>query len=123
MSGDPGLQRRHRHAVWWTIGGVTALYGIALLVVMGVLSLAHRSPPADPAPLTAAASHATAPAERRDDRLAAPAAEAAALPDWVQRRRLQDNAAPWRVDDRGHVVWVRPRTDAFSFSIIGHTTP
>lgn len=108
MSGAPDPQRRNRRAVLWTIGGVTALYAIAMLMVMGVLRLANRYPPAAPAPLALTTGHAANPVERRQDRQAAPAGEAAAMPDWVLRRRLQDNAAPWRVDPQGHVIGVRP---------------
>lgn len=110
MSGGPDLQRRNRRAIWWTIGGVTAIYGITVLMVMGVLSLANRYPPAapSPSPSAMAAGHTAAQAERRNERLAAAETGSAALPDWVERRRLQDSAAPWRLDDQGRVVWVRP---------------
>lgn len=108
MSSDPDLQRRNRRAVVWTIGSVAALYGIALLVVLGLLGLANRYPPADPTSLTAAANRTDAAGQRHQDSLTVPEAGDAALPDWVQRRRHQDQLAPWRVDAQGHVVWARP---------------
>jgi hypothetical protein len=108
VSTDPDLRRRNRRAVVWTLGGVAARYGAALLVVLGLLGLANRYPPADRSSLVSGARGAPTATERGGDRRVAPATEVTDLPDWVQRRRLQDAAAPWRLDNLGRVVWVRP---------------